>query len=207
MNNYPIELFHWCGMPMDNVAEVQNILLHNPEFSRFTNKYGDDALFLSLKSNNIMTCKYLIESGLFDLERIYLSKDLKPDGNIFINLLNNSNIELAVSVLQKNSNLFYTILASGNNPLHIIFEKCLYDFFNSKISKKLIYNFTTFNGLGLTPIDSIIKSYTKDVNSTIYTLELFLESLEHVVKTSFINKLKDKIPASGGFEPLLNLLP
>lgn len=206
--HHPIELLHWCGMPGDHVSRVSNILEDSPKFVDTTNKYGDNALFIAIRSGNIDIANYLIDGNFFNLSNICLSKNMQPDGNVLIHSLLNNLYELSYKLLSRDINLFYTYDHKCITPLHIILENNKYDFFEKPFAKNISYNVYAKNSSGITIADSMVRGYIQAPALSLLTYEYLLSLLNPLQKNHLNNSIleyfsKNKI---NNCEPLLNCL-
>lgn len=96
---YSIELFHWVGMPNDNLDMVKEILQDNPSYINETNKFGDNCLFIAVKVGNFNIVKFLVEEKNINLNH------QNDEGNILMVAIDKNKKEIFNYLIEKNIDL------------------------------------------------------------------------------------------------------
>ncbi len=123
MNNgayYNIELFHWSGMPNDNVDMVRDILDSNPEYLYETNKFGDNCLFIAVKVGNFKIIQYLIEEKKINCNIQNTDDDNNKMDSILMSSIRNKQKEIALYLLEQENIDFSLETYKKINVYHLL---------------------------------------------------------------------------------------
>lgn len=124
MNNkrYGIEVLHWAGMKDEFLSNLKDILIENPHFINFENQYGENAIHIAAKMDNVKIVKWLIENTNIDFNKTIdkgnaLSIAVEHNSIKTANyLINETNIDYKVTT-KEGKNIFHLLMQHGNESL------------------------------------------------------------------------------------------
>ena len=212
--HYGIELLHWAGMSDEYLGYLDDLVFNHPEFINFENKYGENALHIASRMDNIEIVKWLIKHTDINYQKVV------DKGNALLIALENNNFKIA-DYLLKNTDIDYTVsthekkniyhllarngyddiieemlekFPEGINSLDIYSQNCLFDFIEYFSFHKKYYLFDLFQE------NMNYQIFIKE-NDKNYNILQFTEVLVSQSKTKIEKILKEEL-----YSPLLNIL-
>lgn len=208
MSDYlPVELYHWAGMPSDNLEVFSNILNQNPNYINLRNSFNDDVLQVAIRSKNIKICEYLIDN--FHNQLLINAENANCNDYLFL-ILTNKLEKLIDVVLATNNISFLSISYKFKESLILMLENDYLDCLEYvlghifKLGKQDLFLDKEF-------ISNLLLVYGRHQESVMFFMDLIIESsTDSIFKEQFMNTVKEevsnlKIP-NVNFQPLITVL-
>lgn len=207
---YGIEVLHWAGMKDEFLPQLQELLQEYPEFIHFTNKYGENAIHIATRVNNIEIFKWLIKNtdinyhAVIDKGNVLLVAIESNSIKIIEFLLNETDIDYKVlnsegkgifHLLMKlcNDNLIenvFNIYPEGINLLDNNNENCLFDFINYFSKHKKYYMFNMLQEMMSPEIFNTVNNNNQNLlDFTLSIIEDSTSQIEKILKEEMYSPL------------------
>lgn len=182
MGHYlPIELFHWAGMPSDDVISVSDILSYNKNFIKTRNDYGDDVLTIAINSSNNKISLFIINSEYF----IELPNLDNPIDSYIIPAFLRGNEDIVLALLNKHTEFRYIKSLDDSNLAHLAIRFKSIKLLDFILENNLIDLFLNDNSNNETPFLILLKE--SHIDFYFYALN---EVLSYIHSHDFSNKEK-----------------
>jgi ankyrin repeat protein len=126
---YGIEVLHWAGMKDEFLPHLEDIISTHPEFINFENKFGENALHIATRVNNIEIVKWLIEKSNINYQKVV------DKGNALLIAIENNCFKIANYFID-NTDIDYTVRSQdGKNIFHFLVKRCNDELLEKMLSK------------------------------------------------------------------------
>lgn len=127
---YGIEVLHWAGMKDEFLPYLEDILLDNPEFINFENKFGENAIHIATRVNNFEIVKWLIEKTNIDYKKVI------DKGNVLLLAIDSNSLKIANYLIEETDIDLYVTDSEGKNIFHALMKRG-----NDELIDKLIIKY------------------------------------------------------------------
>lgn len=114
---YGIEVLHWAGMKDECLPYLEDILIDNPQFVNFENKYGENALHIATRVNNVEIVKWLIEKTNIDYKKVI------DVGNILLIAIESNSLKIANYLIDETDIDLKVVTKDGKNIFHLLMRR------------------------------------------------------------------------------------
>lgn len=114
---FGIEVLHWAGMKDEFLPCLKDIISTHPEFINFENRFGENALHIATRVNNIEIVKWLIEDTDINYQKTV------DKGNALLIAIENNCFQIANYLIDK-TDIDYTVCTkNGKNIFHLLMRR------------------------------------------------------------------------------------